>query len=316
MTEEEIGRERSEAITSREGAWHQSKVSTILDVCARQYGLEYVLKIPTQVKPWSAAGTAYHAGCEFHENARKDGKDPVTYEQQLAAALEYLDQELAGIPADVWGDGDNPDDMRSQVEAATYHFWHTPTKNEGKTIREHLLTMTPVVIEGYFRVPLVEGTLPLGGWFDGLYQKADGSLTLIDHKTANSFSNWKPDGEGHRNQAAFYSAALVSDPSYSSVTTLLPMEYLVVRKTRGKGKFEGSRIVIVAPDLADVANLGARVREAQAVLDTESYVRNPSSNLCSQKFCPFYDRCEGAQGDRSKGDLWLPWPEVKAAHGG
>jgi len=312
---DEVGRDRDVAITSREGAWHQSKISTLLDLCARQYGLEYILKIPTNPKPWSAAGTAYHAGCEAHENARLNGKPAITFEQQLEAALSHLDREIEGLDPSIWTD-DGPDEMRKQVEMATYHFWYTPTKVEGLSIRDYLLTMTPVVIEGYFRTQLIEETLPLGGWFDGLYKKADGSLTLIDHKTANSLSNWKPDGEGHRAQAAFYSAALTHSSDYPQVTELLPMEYLIVRKTKGRGKFEGSRIVRVAPDLADVAQMGYRTREAQRILDTEDYTRNPSSNLCSEKFCPFYSQCEGANGDLSKGSLWLAWPEVKEQYKG
>ena len=305
-----MSRDQNEAVVSREGAWHQSKISTLIDICARQYGLEYVLKLPTGARPWSSVGTAYHAGCELHENARLAGEATPTYEQQLEVALAHLEKDIAELPADAWKH-DQPDDLRVQVTAATYHFWHSKTKIEGQTIREFIMEMTPVSIEGYFRVPLVDGTLPIGGWFDGLYQKKDGSYTLIDHKTAASFSNWPLSGEGHRTQAAFYSAALVASEDYPMITDLIPMEYLIVRKATGTSRFEGSRIVSVVPDLADISLLGYRTREAQRIVETEDYEPNPASTLCSAKFCPFYSECEGARGDITKGNLWMPWPEVK-----
>jgi hypothetical protein len=284
----------SEAVTSRAGAWHQSKVGTILDTCARQYALQYVAQIQTPEPMWAMAGTAYHAAIEAHELARMSGMVWSQADTE-AAALSAL--SAAGAPADL---GD-------EVLAAVYHFFNSPDKELGVTVRDYLCGMTPLKLETYFRTELIDGCLPLAGTFDGLYLDADGNPRLIDHKTAGNFNNWGRNGETHRTQASFYSACLVAAPEFPEVTALPQVDYLVVRKQRGKSKsFDGARIVSVQPDLHDVAVLGRRVREAQHLADEGEFLPNPASMFCSVQWCQFYDRCQGT------GELAGPWERVSA----
>jgi hypothetical protein len=282
----------SDAVTSREGAWHQSTVGTLLDVCARQYALTYVAQIPTPQPDWAKVGTAYHYGVEQHQQARINGAC-LDEAGTLAAALRnYYDND--GDPA-----------LEAEVVAAVHHFFHTKDTELGVTIVEHLATLTPVALETYFRLPLVDGTMPVAGTFDGLYRDSDGRHILIDHKTAGSFNNWSRSGEGHRTQASFYAAALTVSPDFPDITELPEVRYLVVRKTAGKSKaFDGARIVSVQPDLTDIQVLGNRIREAHSLVEAGEFLPNPASNLCSRTWCPFWDRCQGT------GELAGSWPAV------
>ena len=285
----------SNAVTSRTGAWHQSTVGELLDVCARRYALTYLAQVPTVQQGWAIAGTAYHYGVEQHQQARIDGGS-LDEAGTLAAALgNYYEND--GDPA-----------LEAEVVAAVHHFFHTKDTELGVTIAEHLDTLTPVALEQYFRLPLVDGTLPVAGTFDGLYRDSDGRHILIDHKTAGSFGNWARSGEGHRTQASFYSAALTVSPDFPAITELPEVQYLVVRKKKGKTKgFDGARIVSVQPDLTDVQVLGGRIREAHSLVEAGEFLPNPATNLCSQTWCPFYDRCQGT------GELAGPWVEVANA---
>jgi hypothetical protein len=211
---------------------------------------------------------------------------------------DTLEAALAALPS---ADGE------AEVRAAVHHFYHTKDKELGLTIREYLGQMEPIALETYFKVDLVANCLPLGGTFDGLYRDQDGKMRLIDHKTAASFNNWGRNGETHRTQASFYSACLVASDEFPEVVELPQVDYLVVRKSVGKTKtFDGARIVSVQPDLHDVALLGRRVREAQALVGEGEFLPNPATMFCSQQWCQFYDRCQGT------GELAGPWPQVSA----
>lgn len=284
----------SEAVTSREGAWHQSKVGTLLDTCARQYALQYVAGIQTPEPMWAVTGTAYHAAVEAHERARAAGHD-WSQEDTEAAALNALAAAGGGK------------EQEDEVLAAVHHFFRSKDKELGCTIREHLGKMKPVALETYFKVDLVDGCQPLAGTFDGLYLDSDGRHRLIDHKTAGTFNNWGRSGDGHRTQASFYSACLVASQEFPGIFELPQVDYLVVRKQRGKTKtFEGARIVTVQPDLHDVALLGRRVREAEAELARGEFFPNPAATFCSPQWCPFYERCQGTR------ELAGPWQQVCA----
>ena len=188
--------------------------------------------------------------------------------------------------------------------SAIENWYSTPLKDGGVSHREWLLDLKPVAIEPYFKLALVEGADPIGGWIDGVYKDKDGNIILVDQKTAGDFSRWKADGEGHRFQATMYAVALVLSDDFPEVTDLaqIQMHYLVSR-TRG-GNVEKARRVVVQPELDDVAMLGDRIRQAEAIIKHSQYAPNPTWTLCSARFCPFYQGCQVT------GELRKPAPET------
>ena len=76
------------------------------------------------------------------------------------------------------------------------------------------------------------------------------------------------------------------------IETLPEMRYLLVRTSIGtRSNFEAHRIITVQPDLADVQVLGERVREAERIVQERDFRKNTGWNLCSEKWCPYYERC-------------------------
>jgi hypothetical protein len=269
---------QSEAILARQGAWHQSTLETLLDGCSWQYFLTYVLGIEGAKKPASISGSGYHAAIEAYEKARAVG-ETFTLDAMLTVASDYVAAHI-----------DDPKAVEESRQAVR-HWYQTPTA-DGTSHREWLAQYTPIAIEPYFRQELVADELPIAGWIDGVYQHQEtGQVILVDHKTANNLSRWGYDGDEHRAQATMYATALILSGDYP-VSDLVPMHYLVSRKTRGRSKsFEGARRVTVHPILEDVRVLGDRIRKAGQIVRTESYVRRPEWILCSQQWCPHYEGC-------------------------
>jgi hypothetical protein len=263
---------QEEAVSSRQGAWHQSTLDLIGN-CSWRYYLTYVLGISDPGGEAAVTGTAVHAAVEAHEKARMRGD--VTPSQD--AMDELVTAEL----------GDTP--QAATARLAVSHWWNGKSKDKGAPHREWVMTMTPVAIEPYFRTPLVDEAMPIGGWMDAVYLEESGLYRIVDLKTANSMSRWKDDGSGKRHQATVYSVAAQLGAVLGEPLDYLPeVTYAVVRTTKGA---ETSKRVTIRPDYVDIAVLGAKIREAQRVVNEEDYVKNPSWNLCSSTWCPHYDGC-------------------------
>jgi hypothetical protein len=102
-------------------------------------------------------------------------------------------------------------------------------------------------------------------------------------------SRWKDSGEGKRHQATMYAIALqLSDILPEQIDYFPEMTYTVVKPGTGG---ECAKRVSVQPDLADVALLGQKIREAEAMVQADEFPRNPSWVLCSQQWCPHYEKC-------------------------
>jgi hypothetical protein len=252
-------------------------LSTIHD-CPRRWFLTYQCGLPDPSGTAAIVGTAAHAGVEFHEKQRM---------MQKAVDLDEM-TEVAhqALPSDA------TEEMQESVRHALRHWWRTPMKKaeDARSHRDWLLTMDPIAIEPYFKVTLVDGALPIAGWVDGIYWDPEVKLyRLVDLKTAGSMSRWKDSGDGKRHQATLYAIALqLSDVLPESIDYLPCMTYTIVKPGIGG---ECSKRVNVQPDLADVAVLGQKIRDAEVMVQEDRFPRNPSWNLCSQTWCPHYTRC-------------------------
>lgn len=269
--------DNSEAVSARSKRWHQSTLSTLLDGCSWQYFLTYVLELPQGDKPYAIVGTAFHTAVETHELGRM--KDEVVgIEQMKYVASEYIRDSIK--------------DETLQLELITnvciaIDNWY----NKGQ--REWVLNYIPVAIEPEFTLPLVDGAKPIGGYIDAIYlDPIANTYFLVDHKTAKDFSRWRS-ADGHRHQAAMYSAAVVLSDDFPEITELPEMVYMVTRTSTSTRKdFEHTRIIRVQPDMEDITQLGDRIRKAEKIVAEESYQTKTDWPLCSQKWCPFFEGCQ------------------------
>ena len=261
----------NQATAARQGRWHQSTLSTLLDGCSWQYFLTYIAGVDQGLKPLAAVGTAYHAAVELSELARKQG---LARSEQLL--LDHAEEELRKVT--------NEEDHLQKVRACVKNYW--------AHIRPYLEQYEPVALEPEFTINLVAGAMPIGGYIDGIYRDpADGRLFVIDHKSVGNFSRWRST-DGHRHQAAMYAVALVLSEEFPEITELPEMRYLLVRTSLGtRSNFEPSRILTLQPDMEDVRVLGDRIRKAEALVAARAFEKNTAWPLCSPVWCSYYDRC-------------------------
>lgn len=269
--------EQENAVTARQGAWHQSTLSTIHD-CARRWFLTYQCGLPDPSGAAATSGTAAHAAVEHHEKERMKDK-AVSLEEMLQVGQDAL-------PADA------TDSMRVSVRTSIIHWWDAPCTEDGELLshRDYLLTLNPVAIEPYFKMPLVDGALPVAGWVDGVYwDPAHKLYRLVDLKTSNDLSRWKADDPAKRYQATMYSVALqLSDILPEPIDYFAPMTYTIVKSLKGGTV---SKRITLQPDLNDVKILGERIRSAEHIVKQDVFPQNTSWYLCSSTWCPHYQRC-------------------------
>ena len=266
---------QSDSVNARKTRWHQSTLSNLLDGCSWQYFLTYVLEMDQGVKPYAAVGIAFHSVVEMHELNRI--KNINTTEKEMIDEATKLISETIEEP-----------ELRNELLLLV----RAAVKNWYEYHRPKVLSWTPLAIEPEFTLPFVDNARPIGGYIDAIYRdNASGEVFIVDHKTAKDFTRWKSD-EGHRYQAAMYSAALVLSEDFPEIVELPKMVYMVTRTTRVSRKgFEYATTVEVQPDLEDIRQLGERIRIAEDTIEKENYVKKPEWFLCSAKWCPFYNGC-------------------------
>lgn len=287
---------KEDQVGSRKGAHHQSSLETILDGCSWQYYLGNVLEVPQPEKPHSLVGTSFHSAIEHHEVSRLNGNQLPTLKEMQEVSASLITEKFELVPKEMLVGKDGSawtlDTLVGMSSDALESWFKEKPKGDSQSHREWLLDREPVEIEKYFNVKLLEGSLPIAGWIDGIYKDTDGSIILVDQKTAGDFSRWKADGEGHRYQATMYCVGVLLSDDYPEIDSLdkLSMTYLVSR-TRG-GRVERSRRVIVKPELDDVSLLGVRIRTVDDIIYNTRFAPNPTWNLCSPRFCAFYNGCQ------------------------
>jgi hypothetical protein len=302
-------------ISSRQGAWHQSGLSSLLDDCARKWALSYELGLPSPATPATLSGRAYHAALESWLTARMaGGTEPELVDMaRLAQAYvaEVFDEMLPHHRV-----GTSPDALTEEVNACLANWAVAPVAElGGLTLRQRLEHLELLAIEGHHRaaLPGTEGCLPVGGTFDLLARDPDtGAVVLVDHKTVKDSSasvrRWRdPESTKGIEQAAMYAALCALDPDNDAVQwgAWPAMEFHIARKRASSHKsFRGALVVRRQPTDADIEDLAARVRTAQAQLEAGLFLPNPASNLCRANWCSHFERCQGT------GELSGPWATV------
>ena len=257
--------------------WSKSSLKSLLEGCNWQWALTRLAGLPSGSTPHSAAGTGLHAAIEWHEQARIDG-DPEPELWELlweAARAAYEDGE--NIPPDFAKVHGDPNIAAEWACNLTTSWWDT--------IRQDLLTYTPLAVEPHIETERVPGPHTLRGYLDWVGRDADGVLTVVDYKSASGLARWK-DADKHLLEAASY-LYLVSTSEWWSGDEPIRMEWHVVSRKDEATILEGPTF---GPDIIDF--IYDRVADSQAIVDGNMFAPNPSWGLCSDRWCAFYHGCQ------------------------
>lgn len=257
--------------------WSKSSLKSVLEGCSWQWALNRIAGLKSGSTPHSAAGTGMHAAIEWHEQARIDG-----------APVPELWELLWESARAAYEDGENitPDFSQIHGNANIAAEWATGlTVSWYDSIRQDLLTYTPLAVEPHIETQNTPGPHSLRGYLDWVGRDADGVLTVVDYKSASGLARWKkPDA--HLLEAATY-LYLVSTTDYWSGNEPIRMEWHVVSRKDEAVILEGPTF---GPDIVEF--IIDRVSDAQAIVDGNMFAPHPSWGLCSQRWCAFYHGCQ------------------------
>ena len=167
-------------------------------------------------------------------------------------------------------------------------------------MRDRLLRWRPVAVEPYANA---DG---LHGYIDWLgYDHDAGRWVVVDYKTAASWGRWPLDGAGHEIEAAVYNLLAELGRALPSDRDAV-MEWHVAKTSRGKtARFEPARVVRFEVDEAHRRWLSFERDRADTVVGTGAFEQNPAWNLCSAKWCAFWEGCQ-VTGELAPGGAALP----------
>ncbi len=292
--------------------WSKSSLSSLLTGCSWQWALKKVYGLKDHGSPATALGTALHAAIEEHERRRivalRTGDKalalaPMSFDALVASARVELAEAVKELPADTWAKHDTSyADLGELLAHSLNNWWHADA-GDGRSLRDRIMAMRPISCEPGFNVGLESlglGDLGLGlgrvhgfiDWFG--YDHDTAEYVVIDYKTAGNFRYWAHGGDGHEVEAATYVVAGEVARNLPARYGNVRMEWHVVRKAAPSTHhaWQGARAVVRHVSERDRDLLAGQVTMASRTVELSAYRTNPDWNLCSKKWCSFYNDCQ------------------------
>ena len=236
-------------------------------------------KFESHGSPQTALGTGFHSAMEAYElGGRQD-----CLENLQAAAAESAFEECKRIPMDTWFEHElDPQWVVDGAREATRLWWEQPSTKEGVTLKSVSDGRRFLAAEKHFEVPYETGHVRgLSGTIDAIFEE-DERYVLVDYKTASSFRKWTYE-QGATIEAAVY--LYMASQQYDDKP--ISFEWHVVSPKEQKvRRIEGGTLT---PDALNI--LEESFSAAEVIYEHDAYRPRPDWNLCSPKWCAFYQGC-------------------------
>jgi len=259
-------------------AWRKSTLKSLLEGCSWQYALEQVHGMPSHGSPHTALGTGFHAAVELWENSSRQA----TMAEMQTRAEEAAFEQAKDLPMDLWFEhGLDPQWVVDGAREAVRLWVEQPFVKGGLPLQAISAGKECLGTEIHLTANHPDTDKGLSGTLDALYRD-DYGLTIVDYKTAGSFRKWTYDQPASIEAATYM--WLVSQnydaPQYS-------FEWHIVSPKLGKTRLvSGGNMT---PE--QLAKLSSSLRDADTIARYGAYRPNITWNLCSSKWCPFYEGC-------------------------
>ena len=258
--------------------WRKSTLKTLLEGCSWQWALQNVYNLDDHGSPQTALGTGYHKAMEMYEENERTN----SLEELKAIAAEAAFEECRKLPMSVWFEHElDPQWVMDGAQEGVGLWWEQPSTKEGVTLKSISDDRTFIAAEKHFVVDATEDMPGLSGTIDAIYEDKNNYI-LVDHKTASSFRKWTYE-QGHTIEAAVYMH--LAQQEYNDKP--LKFEWHVVSPKEQKVRLiEGGTLDEEATHL-----LVATTKTADTLVNNDAYRPRPDWNLCSPKWCAFYQGC-------------------------
>lgn len=261
--------------------WSKSSLKSVLEGCSWQWALTHVYGLKDEGSPATVMGRAFHAALEHYEKSMRTA----TMDELIKHSLGVFGEDARALPVERWQLHDiTPDEVVEQLCESIRIWWEVPCRTEdgdGPTLKELTDSRKLIAVEPYFKVPIKNSDSHLHGYMDAIHQDEQG-IVVTDYKTASSFRRWQfnqPDSI----EAAVYLHGV------SEYKSDLPVrfEWQVVSAKEGKSR------LIKGPEAGrkQAKIVTDAVKKADVIYELDAYRQRPDWNLCSQRWCPFYQGC-------------------------
>jgi RecB family exonuclease len=243
-----------------------SSLNEFIGTCQVRWFYRKVLELPERRAAHLGLGSAVHHGIAENFRQKISTRRDLSAEAVISLFRAEWKQQLEQVTLEK---GDDPEDMREAGEVMTRVYMEQAAPQ-----------IQPAAVEKH--VAGVIGGVNVHGYIDIL----DVTGTVIDPKTAKRAGGEAP--AGYRNQVATYA---MLEPASNGTARL---ETLTKTKTV---TYKPQTITISDADRRHTTRL---YQIAHEQMGSGVYVPNRGANLCSRKYCPFWERCADEYGGKVK----------------
>jgi hypothetical protein len=259
-------------------AWRKSTLKSLLEGCSWQYALENIYGQPSHGSPHTALGTGFHAAVELWENSDRQA----TMAEMQLRAEEAAFAQAKDLPMELWFEhGLDPQWVVDGAREAVRLWVEQPFVKGGLPLQAISEGRRCLGTEIRLEAEHPDTDAGITGTLDALYEEENG-LVVVDYKTAGSFRKWTYDQPASIEASTYM--WLVSQnydaPQYS-------FEWHIVSPKQGKTRLVSAGNMT----LEQLKKLSLSVKEADILTKHGAYRPNVTWNLCSSKWCPFYQGC-------------------------
>jgi hypothetical protein len=261
-------------------AWSKSSLKSLLENCSWQWALRKVYGFEDHGSPATAMGTGYHKALEEWE---KSGRTLSLSEMQTVAA-DAAFEECKQLPMSQWFEHATDPEQVIELAKESVRLWHDKPTNAGITLREVSEGRTLVSVEDYFNEEYFGHKIH--GFTDAIYHD-DTNVYVIDHKTASSMRRWTYHQEDNVESAMYMALATKAKADGRIPDLPVAFEYHVVSAKESKvrvidcGFMTNNHEAILLKALTD----------SDAIARNDAFRPRPDWNLCSPKYCSYFEGC-------------------------
>jgi hypothetical protein len=263
-------------------AWSKSSLNSLLDGCSWQWALRKVYKLDDHGSPATAMGTGYHKAIEEWENSQRS----LSLEEMQAVAAEKSYEECKLLPMSQWFEHSTDPAQVVELAQESVRLWWEQPINKGATLREIAESRELISVEQYFNDELQ--SYGIHGFTDGIY--SDGrQMYVVDHKTASSMRRWTYERKPSIEVAMYLVLARKAMESGALPEMPVSFEYQIASAKEGK-----TRLIDCGYMNDELeALLVKALSDATAITEHEAFRPKPDWNLCSPKYCSYFEGCRG-----------------------
>lgn len=260
--------------------WSKSSLKSLLDGCSWQWALRKIYKIEDHGSPQTAMGTGVHKALEKWEISDRN----LSLDEMKSIAADTAFKECKVLPMQQWFDhATDPQQVVDYAQLAI-NLWSDYQMSKGGTLKEVAESRTFVSAEDYFKYEWKK--FSVHGYTDSIYHDDERNI-IVDYKTASSMRRWTYEQEMNVEVAMYLALGNKAREEGKLLDLPVHFEYHVISP-----KEEKTRIV----EMGGMTRKAERIlkeylADATAIVKRDAYRPNPDWNLCSPKYCSYYQGC-------------------------